>query len=195
MNDSCFILVDMKGDAWATRSRADMQEVLLDGEASGPQHFYYMLRGGPEKGNVTIWEPGRAGREYIKTLGHYHTWDFKETYRVISGEGIALLQKRAGDADAVLADVRIIPVRAGDTLEIEPGYGHILVNTGDAFLVTIDDSPSNDASRPHADYEPVRRMRGMAYFIVEDNGAPALVPNRAYSTIEHEDRGGLPVLD
>lgn len=171
-----------------------MQEVLLDAAASAPEHFYYMLRGGPQKGNITIWEPGKAGREYIKTLGHYHTWDFKETYRVISGEGIALLQKRSGESDEELADVRIVHLRAGDTLEIEPGYGHILANTGDAFLVTTDDSPSNDPSRPHADYEPIRRTHGMAYFIVEDAGAPALMRNPRYGAIAQEDLGGLPVI-
>lgn len=171
-----------------------MQEVLLDSAAPAPEHFYYMLRGGPQKGNITIWEPGMAGREYIKTLGHYHTWDFKETYRVISGSGVALLQKRVDGEDAQLADVRIVKLQAGDTLEIEPGYGHILANTGTDFLVTSDDSPSNDPSRPHADYEPVRRMHGMAYFIVAENGAPALVRNPHYTAIKSEDLGGLTVI-
>lgn len=171
-----------------------MQDVLLDAGADAPERFYYMLRGGPQKGNVTIWEPGKAGREYVKTLGHYHTWDFRETYRIIAGEGIALLQKRSGEPDNMLADVKIVHVRAGDALAIEPGYGHILVNTGAAFLVTVDDSPSNDPSRPHADYEPIRRMGGMAYFIVEDAGAPALVRNPRYGAIAQEDLGGLPVI-
>ncbi len=184
----------MTSNPYSTRTHEAMKEVLLEPEAPAPETFYHMLRGGPEKGNVTIWEPGRAGREYIKTLGHYHTWDFKETYRILAGEGIALFQKRASAEDEALEDVRVVHVKAGDVLEMPIGYGHILVNTGSGLLVTIDDSPSNDPSKPHADYEPIRRMHGMAYYIVEDNGVPALMRNSNYTSIAKEDLGGLSVI-
>lgn len=181
-------------DTIATRTKADMADVLLDPNAEAPQTFYYMLRGGPEKGNITVWEPGRVGREYIKTLGHYHTSDFVETYHVLAGEGIAILQKRA-PSDDVIEDVRIIRLTVGDTLALEPGYGHALVNTGSGFLITMDNSPSNDPTRPHADYGPITKMRGMAYYVVEQNGLPALVRNQHYTTIAREDLGGLPVIE
>lgn len=171
-----------------------MRDVLLEPDAPAPASFYYMLRGGTEKGNITIWEPGRAGREYIKTLGHYHTSDFSETYSVLAGEGIAILQKR-GSAEGVLEDVRVLRLAVGATLELLPGYGHALVNIGTGFLITMDNSPSNDPTRPHADYGPIRKMRGMAYYVVEHDGMPALVRNRNYTAIEREDLGGLPVID
>ena len=55
--------------------------------------------------------------------------------------------------------------------------------------MTIDDSPVNfeevnPVSLPgHADYESVRKMRGFAYYIVEENGKPKLVKNPNYVSV------------
>ena len=84
----------MQGDRLSVRTKKDMEGVLLSPTTPGPEVFYYMLRGGKEMGNITILEPGRSGGEYIKTLGHYHPYDFSENYRVLEGEGLMLLQKR-----------------------------------------------------------------------------------------------------
>lgn len=177
----------------SARTKEEMSDVLLEPDSGAPETFYYMLRGGPGKGNITVWEPGRAGREYLKTLGHYHTGDFSETYSVLAGEGIAVLQKR-GAAEGELEDVRVLRLSVGETLELMPGYGHALVNIGAGFLITTDNSPSNDPAHPHADYEPIKKMRGMAYYVVEHEGMPALVRNPNYTSIAHEDLGGLPVI-
>ena len=63
-----------------------------------------------------------------------------------------------------------------------------MVNTGQTWLVTSDDSPvsgaDDSASMPgHADYEMVRKMRGFAYYVVEKNGVPAFVKNPLYKEI------------
>jgi oxalate decarboxylase/phosphoglucose isomerase-like protein (cupin superfamily) len=183
----------------SVRTHEDMRDVLMDPDATGPEVHYTMLRGGEENGNITAWKPGRVGEEYIKTFGHYHTWDFPETYRIMSGEGIALMQKRAlvdgKPADDSIEDFRVIKVKAGDTLEVPIGYGHILANTGEDALVTTDNSPSNDPTRPHADYEPIRRMHGFAYYLVERDGAPALIKNPRYRLIGTTDFAGIPVIE
>ncbi len=63
-----------------------------------------------------------------------------------------------------------------------------MVNTGDKWLVTYDDSPVNFAeadpvSLPgHADYDPVKKMQGFAYYVVEDQGKPTLVRNPKYKS-------------
>ena len=84
-------------DTFATRTHEKMREVLLDPNAEGPGVHYWMIRGGSEKGNITVWESGLVGREFIKTYGHYHVDALPETYWILSGEGIALLQKKTGD--------------------------------------------------------------------------------------------------
>ena len=188
-------------DVFGERTHDMMREVLLDPDAAGPAVHYYMIRGGSEKGNITVWESGLVGREYIKTYGHYHVDALPETYWVLSGEGIALLQKRARDGNdpAHLDAFKVVSVSAGDRLDIPAGWGHLVVNTGKTFLVTKDDSPvagvGDSASMPqHADYEPVKAMHGFAYYVVEHDGKPALIKNERYSDVKDIDLGGLDVI-
>jgi glucose-6-phosphate isomerase len=176
----------------ANRTHEKMKEVLMNPEAFGPELHYYMIRGGSEKKNITVWENGTVGGEYIKTYGHYHIVDFKETYWVLEGEGVLLLQTRQKDENGNYIDDKIesfkaMKVKAGDKIEIPSFAGHLVVNTGKTWFVTSDDSPVNlddSASMPqHADYEAVKKMKGFAYYVVEKDGLPTLVKNENYSSV------------
>ena len=150
-----------------------------------------MIRGGREKKNITVWETGKVGDEYIKAYGHYHVDDIKETYTILSGQGILLLQTRQKDVtgnfiDDKIADFKALEIKAGDSIAIPPFAGHAMVNIGATWLVTSDDSPFNDDSPSmpaHADYEPMRKMHGFAYYVVEKNGQPTLIKNPNYSEV------------
>lgn len=181
---------------FAERSNEKMQEVLANPEAGGPDVHYYMIRGGKEKTNITVWECGRVGesKEYVKTYGHYHVGNISETYTILQGTGILLLQKRKIGTDGKPIDDEIVEfkalsVKAGDKIFINPEIGHLMVNTGNIWLVTSDDSPVyKDDVDPvgmpgHADYEPVKRMGGFAYFAVEKEGQPTLIKNPKYKTV------------
>jgi len=178
---------------FAERTQEKMKEVLMDPSAAGPAIHYYMIRGGKEKLNITTLETGAVGGEYIKTYGHYHVFDFKETYQIIHGHGLVLLQIRNKDADGKFLDDEIASFRAievvpGDVVEIPPFAGHLLVNTGATWLVTSDDSvfesASDSSSMPkHADYEAVKKMQGFAYYVVEKDGKPAFVKNEKYASV------------
>ncbi len=190
---------------FAPRTDEKMREVLMDPNAPGPAFHYYMVRGGKDQRNITIWEPGTVGGEYIKTYGHYHIGNLDETYWILQGEGIALLQKLASnEAGEVLPDVveefKAIVVKPGDEIYMAPRQGHLLVNTGDTYLVTADNSPVDFEEKDpvtlpgHANYELVKQMRGFAYYVVENNGQPALKKNSLYKEIRKEDHGGLPLI-
>lgn len=179
---------------FAERAHEKMKEVLLHPDAPGPKIHYYMIRGGKDKTNITVWEAGTVGGEYIKTYGHYHVGKLDETYTIAQGEGIVLLQKRKGEDEGNPVDDEIesfiaIAVKKGDKVFIPSGTGHLVVNTGKTWLVTIDDSPVNfeekdPVSLPgHADYEAVKIMKGFAYYVIEENGKPTLVKNPNYKSI------------
>lgn len=180
-------------EPYANRTHEKMREVLMSPDALGPAIHYYMIRGGDTKKNITIWETGTVGGEYIKAYGHYHVDNLKEKYTILSGEGILLLQNRQKDPAGNFLDDKIesfeaIKLKAGDSVDIPPFTGHALVNTGSTWLVTLDDSPFNSSgdssSMPvHADYEPIRKMRGFAYYVVEKDGRPTLVKNPNYLII------------
>ena len=190
---------------YASRSHEKMQEVLMDPNAKGPSIHYYMIRGGVNQKNITVWEPGTVGEEYIKTYGHYHVGDLDETYWILFGEGVALLQKRAVDEKGneladVIEEFKAIKVKPGDEIYMPSGYGHLVANTGRTYLVTADTSPvdfeeKDPASLPgHADYQPVQQMKGFAYYVVEKNGQPVLKKNPLYKEIQKEDLGGLEIF-
>lgn len=189
----------------ATRSQEAMKPVLMDDAADGPATHYYMIRGGKDQRNVTVWEPGTVGGEYIKTFGHYHIGKLDETYWVLLGEGVLLMQ-RLEEVDGQLQPDRVAEfkaqrVKAGDSVFIAAGNGHLVANVGSTFFVTADDSPVNfsdadPASLPgHADYHLVEQMHGFAYYVVERDGAPALVANPRYKAVGSVDAGGLPIVE
>lgn len=174
----------------------------MDPKASGPAIHYYMIRGGSKKRNITVWESGTVGGEYIKTYGHYHVGNLDETYWILQGEGVALLQKMVEeDGESVpdrIEEFKAVVVKAGDSIYMPSGYGHLVVNTGKEWLVTADDSPvegaGDSASMPgHADYEMVKQMRGFAYYVVEKDGKLVLVPNKSYKEVRKTDFGGLSI--
>ncbi|HTR18859.1 MAG TPA: glucose-6-phosphate isomerase family protein [Candidatus Paceibacterota bacterium] len=187
----------MAFEPYAARTQEKMKEVLMAPDASGPAVHYYMIRGGSKKRNVTVLETGTVGGEYIKTYGHYHIGNLDETYWFSAGEGVVLQQKLVSQDDpSVVEEFKAIKVKAGDSAYMPPGYGHLIVNIGSTWLVMLDDSPvegaGDSASMPgHADYEAVKKMHGFAYYVVEKNGAPALVANKLYKEVRKTDFGGL----
>lgn len=190
---------------YAARTHEKMQDVLMDPSGVGPAVHYYMIRGGVDQKNITVWEPGTVSSEYIKTYGHYHVGQLDENYEILFGEGIALLQKLQLDengkmiADSV-SEFKVIVTKPGQKIYMAPGVGHLLVNTGKTYFVTLDDSPVDFEDRDpsglpgHADYEPVKKMQGFAYYVVEHNGRPALKKNLKYKEIKNADLGGLEVI-
>lgn len=199
--------IDFKNVAkhYASRSHKKMKEVLMDPAGTGPAIHYYMVRGGVKQKNITVWEPGTVSGEYIKTYGHYHVGDLSETYWIVYGQGVALLQKlveneRGEMIPDTVAEFKAIKVKAGQKIFMPAKFGHLLANTGETYLVTADDSPvdfedKDPSSFPgHAEYELVKKMRGFAYYVVEYNGQPALKRNFLYKSIKKEKLGGLPVI-
>lgn len=179
---------------FAGRSHHEMKDVLMDPQAPGPEIHYYMIRGGKIKKNITVWETGKIGIEYIKTYGHYHIGNLDETYWVVSGEGVVLLQNRKLDAEQNPIDDEIenfyaISVKKDDSVFIPAGVGHLVCNTGKTWLTTIDDSfvnfeEADPVSLPgHADYAPIKKLHGFAYYLVEENGEAKLIKNPNYKQV------------
>jgi glucose-6-phosphate isomerase len=202
------VTIDFKnvGKHLATRNEKAMQKVLMNPEAPGPDVHYYMIRGGSDQRNVTVWEPGTVGGEYIKTFGHYHIGKLDETYWVLLGEGVLLMQKLEEDSNGKLVPERVAEfkaqrVKAGDSVFIPAGYGHLVANVSSTFFVTADDSPVDFEERDpvslpgHADYSMVEKMHGFAFYVVARNGQPVLVKNARYESVGKVDDGGLKVIE
>lgn len=114
---------------------------------------------------VTTIYPGKVGKEYYMTRGHYHEKNAAEIYLGLSGRGVLLMQTKEGEA--VYLDLK-----SGGIGYIPPGWGHRAINTGGEKRVFFFIYPS-DAGH---DYELVRE-RGFAKMVIEEDGAPKVVDN------------------
>jgi glucose-6-phosphate isomerase len=157
-----------------------MQEILLSANLPPEQPVYYVLRltdsrYGPEP-NITIIPPARLGAEFPKTYGHFHQHQEPETYRVLYGKALVLLQKMQ---EGEVEEVRVLRGEVGETLQVPEGYGHCLINATDDLLITAD---WEAASAGHL-YDLIRKNKGMAYYLLEKEGKPMWQPNRHYGQL------------
>jgi len=191
---------------YAPRTHQKMKEVLMNPTAPGPAIHYYMIRGGVDQKNITVWEPGLVGEEYIKTYGHYHVGSLDETYWILYGEGVAVTQKLSTNSDGtfihdVVDEFTAKIVKQGESMYMAPSFGHLFANVGTTYFVTADTSPVNfekkdEASLPgHADYKLVQEMQGFAFYVVEFNGKPSLKRNPKYKEVKKIETNGIPILE
>lgn len=119
-------------------------------------------------GTTTMY-PGKVGKEYYFTRGHFHQRrDMGEVYYAQSGAGILLLESRDGRAEAV-------EMRPGVCAFIPPDWAHRTVNVGDDKFVFV------WVCNPQAghDYADIQR-KGMRLAVIEQGGRPAVVDNSKY---------------
>lgn len=159
-----------------------LHEVLMDTKPQGPDVVYEVQHISEGQWvNKTILKSGKLGKEYPKTFGHYHNVKVNETYRLLEGEGILLLQKKHYKNGTWTPDqvdkVLLVTAKLDDEIIITPEYGHSWSNTGTTKLVSVDDWKENHTP---ADYEEIKNLHGMAYYLTEKNSEVVPIPNPNY---------------
>ena len=127
----------------STRTLKEMIPVLLDQNAVGSDPVYWVFSNVSKKWeNMTVIAPGSYNGEFPKTFGHYHAKDVVETYKLLSGQGILLMQKRKFIDDDWSSDqiekIYFVEFVPGDEINITIEWGHSWSNIGDTPLVTLD---------------------------------------------------------
>ena len=119
---------------------------------------------------VTIIYPGKVGKEYFLTRGHYHAKEgTAEVYYGLKGEGIMLLQTRKGES-------RWIKLTPGQATYVPPFWAHRTVNTGKKKLYVLFAYPSDSGH----DYETIKQ-RGFSKLVFEERERPKIVDNPSFS--------------
>jgi len=155
------------------RKVVDMKDVWEKPEAS-TDLVYVVFRG--KKSNVTALFPGKIGREFHKTHGHYHLHGETESYRVLYGTGLLLIQKEPSNSGANI-DFKAIELSCGDAFIVPEGYGHAIVNPTDDFFITED----KESPLAGHNYDPIKKMRGFAKYVVEEDGRVIFLDNVHYN--------------
>ncbi|TVY03039.1 glucose-6-phosphate isomerase family protein [Cohnella terricola] len=164
--------------AGSVRRLKDLPGLFMDDTAyrsMDPEQIVYEVQlhnscgsaeGGLLFGTSTV-TPGKVGREYFMTKGHFHEIRNRaEYYWGISGKGVLVTMDERRQASTV----RIEP----GSLHYIPGHAaHRIVNIGDCPLV-VGACWLADAGY---DYDLLAK-EGFSVRIVEENGAPAIWSNK-----------------
>ncbi len=142
----------------------DIKKVLYDKKwlkTAANFELYYIYRGIKEKGeiryDVTIIPQKMLGQEFVKTKGHYHSENFGELYKVLSGRAIFLVQK---EKNGKIEDVYYIKTSKGEYALIPPDYGHTIINYSKSTLKI-----ANWISKKcKSDYTKIEQKRGFCYY-------------------------------
>jgi glucose-6-phosphate isomerase len=162
------------------RFLSDYQSVLAPGsKLEGPEEGYYMYRGIslPEhkslfqkfnyRYDITILKAGTVGREFLKTVGHYHPnvsgkkVTYPEVYEVLHGRAHYVYQKLVNKR---LDEFFVVEANVGDKVIIIPGYGHITINPASEPLVMSNVTADGFKSL----YEPFAEKKGAAFYELAD---------------------------
>jgi glucose-6-phosphate isomerase len=116
---------------------------------------------------TSITYPGRVGREYFMTKGHFHTiLETAEVYYALSGEGYMLTENPEGETAAH----KLSP---GCAVYVPRRFAHRSVNTGNTPLVTFF-AFRGDAGHNYATIE----TKGYRKLVVEGpDGKPEIIDN------------------
>ncbi len=169
---------------FSTRKASRIKKVLQHPEKEIPQRTYYMLRNIPffsnkqERFDLTIMPSFKLGSEFNKTFGHIHSGQEPETYKILLGKALFVLQKMGKTSD-IIDDLKIIKGQTGDIIKIIPGWYHKTVNIGKLPLVLVNWIPHGTEN----DYSLIEQQQGFGYYVVAKNGNFDLVKNKNYRKV------------
>jgi glucose-6-phosphate isomerase len=108
-------------------------EMLKEGDSL--VYEFYELGQPEDAGDIafgsSITYPGKVGKEFFMTKGHFHTiLETAEVYYCLSGEGGMIFENPEGD-------VRFEEFKPGIAVYVPQRYAHRTVNTGNVPLVTF----------------------------------------------------------
>lgn len=212
------ISADLRGGDFSKRLLLDLAKVLarsisvgrVDTSGVGPdsrevgagdRELYYMYRDVHQaqdemkicdnhlRYDMTVILPGKIGKEYTKTLGHYHPdkgnlkISYPEVYEVISGRAFYLLQKpkriETGFDFSEIVEAYLVEVKAGEKAIMPPDFGHITINMDTEPLVM-----SNWVSNSFkSDYTEIINHKGASHYIYVSDGTFKVENNKNYSKV------------
>ena len=115
---------------------------------------------------MSVTMPGKIGREYYMTKGHFHVaTNAAEVYLGLEGEGYLLMQTEKGD-------VQVLEMERGTIAYVPPGWAHRSVNTGRGPFVFYAVWPAHAGH----DYGTIEES-GFAKLVMERDGQSRVVPH------------------
>ncbi len=166
----------IEGVPLTRRHLSALEGVFLDPAAfaravsQGDPLVYTVATVEPESGDGALHyalgtlHPGRIGREYFMTRGHYHEWrEATEVYIGLTGEGLMLMENEQGEA-------RLMPLWPNTVVYVPGHTAHRTINPGSAPLVYLGVYPA----RAGHDYAAIASTN-FRHAVIEQDGAPVML--------------------
>ncbi len=121
---------------------------------------------------ISIVHPGKVGREFFMTKGHFHTIiDTAEVYYCLKGEGYMVMETPEGETS-------VEPLSPGKVVYVPPRWAHRSVRTSrQEALVTFFVYPGNAGH----DYGTIEQL-GFRKLVVEGENGPVIIDNPRYQS-------------
>ncbi len=149
-------------------------EAILNHEGDKLIYEFYELglpqNSGELQFGTSIVYPGKVGKEYNMTKGHFHeVLETAEVYYTLQGGGYMLMETPEGEWKAE-------PLEKGKALYVPPRWAHRSINTSKKPLITFFVF-RGDAGHDYGTIE----TKGFRKLIVEgENGQPEIIDNPAW---------------
>ncbi len=162
---------DLKNYTPNVRYLNDMPEVIFDNDWLEEQKqknnnpaLYYMYRelkkDGDLRYDITVIPPLLMGKEYTKTLGHFHQKKSNEIYIILEGEGLFIFQKGKDEVE----DFYAVRGKKGDCVLVPEDYAHVTINDSNETLKMA----NWVKDKSDFDYPTVKNKKGLCYYFTTD---------------------------
>lgn len=166
------------------RSLSEMQKILASPSSPGPVFTYWTIRDLPIFSNrklrcdLTYIPSFRLGQEFNKTFGHVHRDGQNETYQVLWGKALFILQKM--DDNDHIAEIVLRSPKRGEKIKIDGWYYHTTINIGSGPLILLNWLEPNTEN----DYHLIEQKHGFGYYVLADTRDNfQLVKNNNYASV------------
>ena len=121
---------------------------------------------------ISIVHPGKVGREFFMTKGHFHTViDTAEVYYCLKGEGYMVMETPEGETS-------VEPLSPGKVLYVPPRWAHRSICTSRLEdLVTFFVYPGNAGH----DYGTIEQL-GFRKLVIDGENGPTIIDNPRYQS-------------
>lgn len=191
----------LRCDGFTKKKLAEMTGLYKNADGVDPNQLVYwayrnirfikdesLYTGKDVRYDITVICPGIVNNEFHKTSGHFHdhidriTHPYPEVYEVIQGEIVFVLGKsvdfHVSDCGNI-AEVRILHVKAGESIIIPPYWAHGSVNPTKKISVF---SNLAVASCP-LNYDAIKSKQGLPVYILKDEDIFYAERNKRYRDI------------
>ena len=115
---------------------------------------------------MSIVHPGKVGKEYFMTKGHFHSiLDTAELYHCLKGHGYMMLETLEGEFCAK-------ELTPNAVLHVPGKWAHRSINVGEEDFVTFMIAPADSGH----DYATIEK-KGFRKLLIEENGKPEIIDN------------------